>query len=820
MTGAARIAGTPDHKLIEMGETMRRNLLTWTMFAAGVALLLNTMPAAGHAVCIGDCDNTGQVTVGELITMVNIALGNAPVTSCAAGDSDGDGTITVDEILKAVTAALDGCNAEPTPTPTPFVPGTCSDPAVQASEPLCALDSLTYTCDFLIQEHCLLPYPSSVFLKADATTPTGFRMNYPREGMPTNDRGIKVDPTDWNTLDGFSPGAMMEAVFPEGVDMVASNVAPITNMPRSLDADSPTVIINANTGEHILHFAELDVSLHEFGVPPTGMVLIRPGIRLHEATRYIVAIRGLKDPQGNPIAPRHAFQILRDNLDTPVQTINARRPQMEDIFTKLAQAGVARNDLLLAWDFVTASSESLTSRALSTRDQGLAANGPGAPPFTVTSMEGTLDAPYSDQIFRRIRGFYTVPLFMTSKSPPAMFNFDANGVPKQNGTAQAPFTVTIPLFLVTGDGPPRQGRPAVYGHGLLGSGEGEVTAGNLQTLQSKYGFVLGATDWIGLSDNDVPNTLKIIADLSNFRQMPDRLQQAFLNFILLGRLLTAANGFVSDPAFQLNGTPLIDTQELYYYGISQGGIEGGAYLALSPDTQRGVLGVGAENYSTLLQRSTDFSQYQLFFDQHYQDPYERSLLFPIIQQLWDRGEPNGYASHLLTDPLPGTPAKKILMQIGLHDSQVPNLASEIQARSLGIPAVAPSALPLFQVPEMTAPFDGSAFVPYDVSALPEPLTDTPPADDDGVHEAIRRLDAAQSQIDAFLRPDGTVQNFCTGACVFHDVPDVETPPPTSPTATPVPFPTPITCGNTVCPQGQVCCNPVSSLCTPPGEVCS
>ncbi len=52
------------------------------------------------------------------------------------------------------------------------------------------------------------------------------------------------------------------------------------------------------------------------------------------------------------------------------------------------------------------------------------------------------------------------------------------------------------------------------------------------------------------------------------------------------------------------------------------------------------------------------------------------------------------------------------------------------------------------------------------------MTNTPPSFDNGVHEAVRRLDAAQRQIDAFLRPDGTVQSFCNGACVFSNVPGV------------------------------------------------
>jgi CSLREA domain-containing protein len=59
--------------------------------------------------CLGDCGHDGQVTVDELLTMVNIALGNAPVGECTAGDHNRDAEISIDEILTAVNAALNGC---------------------------------------------------------------------------------------------------------------------------------------------------------------------------------------------------------------------------------------------------------------------------------------------------------------------------------------------------------------------------------------------------------------------------------------------------------------------------------------------------------------------------------------------------------------------------------------------------------------------------------------------------------------------------------------------------------------------------------------
>lgn len=624
-------------------------------------------------------------------------------------------------------------------------------------------------CDFLVPEHCLLPYPSSTFLVPDPTTPTGLRIHYERAAMPANRRNDPIDPTEFNTLDGFSPGPILVTLFPQGVDLLVSKVPPHTNYARSLQADSPTVLYDATSGERVPHFAELDMQATSTA---TRTFLIRPAIRLTEKHRYMVAIRGLVDLQGQAIPAGRAFQILRDQLDTPVKAIRARRPKMEEIFTTLAAARVARQDLILAWDFTVASTESLTGRALSVRDQGLAINGPGAPPFEVVSVEENVN----DNIARRVRGTFRVPLFMKSATPPTTYNLGPDGMPQQNGFATAEFLVNIPRSAVAG-GVAHPSRPSVYGHGLFGS-RNEANAGHLQAFSNQVNIMFGATDWIGMSDPDREIVTRWINNLSFFPRIPDRLQQAMLNFILLGRLFISDNGFVSHPAFQLDGAPLIDRTELYYYGISQGGIEGGIYLALSPDTSRAVLGVGASNYSTLLQRSIDFDPFQFLLDQWYKRELDRALLYPLLQQLWDRGEPNGFISHLVDDPLPNTPPKKILMQIGINDSQVSHVASEIQARSLGIPAVAPSALPAFGIEEMPAPFDGSAYVPYDVGGIAPPLINKPPTIENGVHEAVRRLPAAQMQIDAFLRPDGQIRSFCPGACVFRDVPDVVTMEPT------------------------------------------
>lgn len=50
-------------------------------------------------------------------------MGNGDVSNCLAGDQNADNRITVDEIILAVSRALNGCQEQPTPTPTYAIRG-------------------------------------------------------------------------------------------------------------------------------------------------------------------------------------------------------------------------------------------------------------------------------------------------------------------------------------------------------------------------------------------------------------------------------------------------------------------------------------------------------------------------------------------------------------------------------------------------------------------------------------------------------------------------------------------------------------------------
>ena len=56
---------------------------------------------------IGDCNGDGVVMVDEIIKAVNIALGNAPMSSCPAASSDG-AEVTIADLIQAVGSGLQG----------------------------------------------------------------------------------------------------------------------------------------------------------------------------------------------------------------------------------------------------------------------------------------------------------------------------------------------------------------------------------------------------------------------------------------------------------------------------------------------------------------------------------------------------------------------------------------------------------------------------------------------------------------------------------------------------------------------------------------
>ena len=548
-------------------------------------------------------------------------------------------------------------------------------------------------CDPLGGGECLLPFPNDYFTKRDGRTETGRRLALPRAGMPANKDGVRIDPRDWNRADGFSPGQQI-TVFVPGLNTKRAarrnKLVPITDIARSLDRRQRVVLIDAQTGERQLIWAEVDSAAPRAS---RRALLIRPAENLAEGRRYVVALRNLRTADGKRIKPSFAFRVMRDAKATRSKSIERRRKAMRRVWPALKRAGIARGNLVLAWDFTVASAESTAGDMLRMRDAAFAQLGDTdladlvpegrSPAFTVVKNESA--PPEDTEIARVVEGTVAVPCFLESDgcAVGARINRDDDGRPAQRtgNTFSAFFRCVIPKGL-----PAAGGRALLYGHGLLGRplDSGDSAQGQLKTLAAQKGFTVCGTYWSGLSaangDEDTLQAAAAIQDLSRFGQITDRLQQGMLNALFLGRAMVAGDGLRSHPAF---AGAFDATQRLYYDGNSQGGISGGALTAVAPDFDRAVLGVPGMNYSTLLSRSVDFTPFRTVLDASYTDPLERSLIYSLLTNLWDRGEANGYAHHMTSDPLPDTPRHEVLLHVALGDHQVAPVTAEVEARTIG-----------------------------------------------------------------------------------------------------------------------------------------
>lgn len=623
-------------------------------------------------------------------------------------------------------------------------------------------------CENINPMHCLLPWPSDFYLEEDSTTATGRRLALPAGAMPRNQRNRAVDPAQFARFDGFSPMPTIMTSYPGRVDTDTLNGE--NDIAATLEPSSTTLLLDAETGALVPHFAELDE--WEQTDPERAPLYLRPAVRLREGHRYVVAIRGLRFVGGAPIGASPYFQALRDGTPLEGSDVEARRSHFDEVFAFLESQGVARSELIEAWDFTTATGETIWGDLVAMRDDavGRSVEGDlgrvGAGGVTCTVVEVREGADAAGDLYRRIEGTMSVPLYLNGADPSSpqesRLRRGPDGRPLAMGTVEVPFLAQIPRSVVS-EGP---GRLEIYGHGLFG-GRSEIEAGWHRTHQNELNVVSVAVDWWGMSFDDLARITLSLQEFGSFVATPERLHQAVINFLVAARSFRGGCAELDElqVAFD-DGTrgSAIDTSAAYYYGNSQGGIMGGVVAGVAVDIERFVLGVGGMSYPLMIKRSTNWRTYDAIMSNGYPDPLVRNLLLAMSASLWDIAEPSGYSSHLVRDPLPGTPPKRILMQIGVADAQVPNLSADLQARTIGIPYLRPAPYTPFGLDGAEAPLD-SALVIYRIPGAEPPLPGTrSPTGDNPAHEGVRRASAALRQIDAFWRPEGRIEQFCDGVC--------------------------------------------------------
>jgi hypothetical protein len=608
-------------------------------------------------------------------------------------------------------------------------------------------------CNPLGGINCVTPWPSAVYEVEDSSTATGMRLDFPLGALPTNADGVQIDPEAYNRHDGFSPAVFLFTAFPGGVD--PAGLPSYTDYDESLAASSPTVLLDMSTGDRVAHFAEVDVNAGDD--PAQQALYIRPAVRLSPGTRYVAAIRkSLKARDGGELPIPEGFAAILAGTETEHAGLERVRAGYDAIFAALEADGVPKDDLVVAWDFTTASDEMLTSSLLGARDAALAAMGESA-----VNVEYTIskDEPYGDgtQIVRRVVGSFGAPLVLTDgASSSSELARDANGNPEVVGVYDSPFTAMVPACAEAEAPIPM----IVFGHGFFGDIK-EAQGRYMRSIAADLCMVVLGTEWRGMAERDIAGAALALNDASKLIAFGERIIQGIVSYITLAQL--ARGAFATELLVDGEGTSLVDPSRVYYYGISQGHVLGTPLMSYEPTIERGVFAVGGGNWGLLLERSTQWPPYKTIITGAYPGPLNAVILEGLMTMGFDRTENLHVVGGMVGGDMPGTPAKQVLVHMAVGDSQVSNLSTEQQARELGIPVLGPALYTPWGLQEQQGPVT-SALVIYDEKREPLPPVDNLEHEiDNDTHGKLREQPAVIRQIDTFWAT-GEIVHTCDGVC--------------------------------------------------------
>ena len=335
-----------------------------------------------------------------------------------------------------------------------------------------------------------------------------------------------------------------------------------------------------------------------------------------------------------------------------------------------------------------------------------------------------------------------------------------------------PYTMIVPPVAQT------QSIPLVmFGHGLFGSGRDYLTTefgSTIQPLSQTLGGAVAATDWIGLSSSDMQLIIDNVApNLNNIGIVSDRLLQSVVNNTALTELCLGALG--NDSRVRPStAQPLFDPTRVYYYGVSLGGIEGSSFISVSRRVTRAVVAVPGASWSNLLARSIDYGMFQTVINLMYPDPLLEQEFLSLLQVRFDPADPVNLATLYLQHPLSDAPANRIvLLQEAIGDCEVPNITTEILARTYGtVSQITPDIQPIYGLTDSTAPASSSGLSQYELQAdyamYAPGLSNVLPTMDNGEHSHLAFQPPVIAQMATLLETGQLTQDCSTdgGACLL------------------------------------------------------
>jgi len=565
-----------------------------------------------------------------------------------------------------------------------------------------------------VKNECFFPFPFTQFFFSGKVSVPAELVKIP-EGYP------QLDLSFVNSFDGFSPANQIIFWHPKGFSREG-----LPKPPETLNSGSLVQVIEWDTGERIPVLVEPDARAN----PPYQILYIRPLKRMKPSSRYIVVMKkGIKSSDGKDLNQPAFFKAFVEGKKITFANSN-QDPEFwlkhfSDIVSFLEKNGIKKEDIFVAWDFPTASDEKIIAEHMKKVRDTIYENS-NRITFVVDKVE---TYPYDDrEKYKDLPDSYRK---LIMKSVEGRFH-----IPKYDNPSQlfeAKFLMNIPECAKKKKDQGEKIKVMIFGHGLFGSVR-ELDANHLLYVADYMCVIIIATEWIGIDFNAVQAISQFA--ISKQKNMIDtvfyivsNLKQGHSNFLALA-LLAKKQEFWNEVKNKVGELPEIG--DIVYYGISNGAIQGGTFMALTNDVKRGVLDVGGSIWTSMLERNVSWDRLKALFG--YQEgnwELELKKIIGLAQIIFDIVDPITFAPYIVRGSEKfGIVPKQILYRMALYDEQVANFSSETYVRTAGIPGINRPVKDTFGIEFKDAPFEGSGFLQVDakVNKIPPPENIPPPSD--------------------------------------------------------------------------------------------
>jgi len=431
---------------------------------------------------------------------------------------------------------------------------------------------------------------------------------------------------------------------------------------------------------------------------PGNALAVRPphGIPLAPETTYAVALtRALKAADGGSVRRSATLDAILTGSGDP-GAVALYAPAVEALGT----AGISAEAIVNLTVFTT---QNPTLELEQARDWLVAQE----PPARLIAGERWIE---DNEDYTLVHGTYLSPNFQSGEVPFSGSGGEltvVDGVPTVHGEFEARYAMTIPLGEMPEDGWP----VVLYAHGTGGDFETFVRNRVGQDL-ARRGFVTMGVDQIhhGPRNPTSVGPESLVFNFNNPLAFRDNARQAALDVVAQAAFVRA-NPEIAPRA--IGPGTFIDPDRVYFYGHSQGGLNGPLFLAIDDQARGGVLSgagghlaialvdkiepVNIPSLVGLLLRVPNLEREHLV--------YEHPIL-AFLQTWTDVADPTNYAHFLFREPREGFAPKSILQTEGITDLYTPPRSIEALATAAAIPPLNPVLQPI-------EPMDAIGLTPVD-----------------------------------------------------------------------------------------------------------